>query len=322
MTTRIYSAALTMLFLLAFASGVSALEKLKWGTPVKTAPQSYLPPLTAEERGFWKENGLEVEWVGFADASAMNQAIAARSLFIGFSATVPVLLAGAGGVPVIFVSDLYSPDDWRLWVRPDSRIREAKDLKGAKVGVHRLGSVTHGYALALVKHLGLEKDVKFIASGGIPETLAATKAGITDGQLSAINVMIKLKLAGEFREVLSLDDLNIIPKEWLGFGIVAHHDFTRRSPEVVRKAIRAILSSLDFVRKNPGWTIEKLKVELGIPEEGGRILHRDFLERYSKNGRITKQAVENVRNFFIEYGVVPKDKTPLTEKLFTAEFVP
>src|SRR3990172_4897564 len=55
-------------------------EKIKFATAVKLFPVFYLPVLAAEERGYWKEEDLEVEWVPFAGGHPMNQAIAAGAI--------------------------------------------------------------------------------------------------------------------------------------------------------------------------------------------------------------------------------------------------
>jgi len=55
-----------------------AVEKLNFGTATKTSPHYALPMVAAEEKGFWKEQGLEVEGIPFSSAGAMFRAIAAR----------------------------------------------------------------------------------------------------------------------------------------------------------------------------------------------------------------------------------------------------
>jgi len=42
-----------------------AADKLRFATTVKTHPILVMPVLAAEEKGFWKQNGLEAEWVPF-----------------------------------------------------------------------------------------------------------------------------------------------------------------------------------------------------------------------------------------------------------------
>jgi ABC-type nitrate/sulfonate/bicarbonate transport system substrate-binding protein len=50
-----------MLLALMLAVGQAlALEKVRFGTTVKGLPTYDLPPIVAEQQGYWKKNGLEV----------------------------------------------------------------------------------------------------------------------------------------------------------------------------------------------------------------------------------------------------------------------
>ena len=53
-----------------------AAEKVKIGTPLKFQAVFAMPMLAAEEKGFWKQQGLEVEWVPFTGEVPMQQAVA------------------------------------------------------------------------------------------------------------------------------------------------------------------------------------------------------------------------------------------------------
>lgn len=50
-----------------------AVEKLDLGTSIKFTPAYYLPILAAEDKGFFKEQGLEVEWVPFQKSMILAQ---------------------------------------------------------------------------------------------------------------------------------------------------------------------------------------------------------------------------------------------------------
>lgn len=305
---------------LTLARGSAAAEKLKFATGVKISPIYNLPVWAAEEKGFWKENGLEGEWVPFRSTEEMFQATVAGSVFIGFASSTTVLPAASRGLPVRLVADLYSPDDNHVWVRRDSPIREAKDLKGARVGILRFRAIDHTYILTLLRSLGMEKEAKFVALGGASEVIAALKAGHIDAMARPRNMVITLKLAGEIREVAAIHDF--FPKEWVGFGIAAHKEWVRKKPETVKGAIKAILQSLDFIRKEPDWARGKMRSEQGFSEEAAKVIYGDLVERYTRDGKITLAAVENVRRFLLDHGILPQDKTPPASELFTMDYLP
>ena len=123
-----------------------AAEKINFATAIKVTPAYYLPVLAAEERGFWRENGLKVNWIPFRGGPDMQKAIVARSVLIGLTTAGGLIAAATRGVPVIIVSDLQKTAGVGLYVLADSPIKNPKQLAGKKIGVTRLGAVDHAYA--------------------------------------------------------------------------------------------------------------------------------------------------------------------------------
>src|SRR3972149_2479652 len=79
-------------------------EVLRFGTPVKGAPRFDMVVLAAEERGFWKENGLEVNWFPFRGSTEMVKAVAGGAIDAGEGDAVSLLLDVARGVPLLLVA--------------------------------------------------------------------------------------------------------------------------------------------------------------------------------------------------------------------------
>lgn len=293
------------------------MEKLKFATATRVVPSYYLPPLAAQEKGIWKKNGLDAEWVPFASAPPLYQAVASGAVAIGLTMSVAQLQAAAAGVPVVIISNLDTTDKFFVWARQESRFKEPRDLKGARLGVARMGSVQHIYGRVVAKAVGLEdKDVGFVASGGIPESLAALKTGAIDAVILSIGPMAELKVKGEVREFSAVE--NYLPKEWLAHVGFAHRAFVKNSPDIIRKVIKSVLEATEFIRNNPSWATEKIRLTSGYSSEASRLAYEEL--SYSRDGKIDPRAVENMRNFTIEYGIVAKEKIPPTAELFTAEF--
>lgn len=155
------------------------------------------------------------------------------------------------------VADMHATENFYVWVRTDSRFKKPSDLKGAKVSVTRFGGVAHAYGRFLAKSLNLEKDIRFIASGGVRQEVAGLKSGVDDGAILSSFVMGPLKLAKEARELLALRDY--LPKEWTDVVVFAHRDLAKNKPEVVKKGITGLLKGGQFVIENRAWAIEKMK---------------------------------------------------------------
>lgn len=297
---------------------LGAAEKLKFATSVRAYSVFYLPALAAQEKGFWKENGLDTEWVPFSAGGAMVPAVAAGEINVALASVTLIAQAAARGIPVWAVSNLYPKEEFYVYVRADSRFKEPRDLKGAKMSVSRFGAIQHAYGRTVTRALGLEKDVRLVATGGIAETVAALRTGAIDALVLTRDQMINFKIAGEVKELVTVS--SYLPKDWVDMVMMARKDFSEKNPDMVKKMVKALLQSLDFIQKNPRWAIGTMKRESGFSEEAARTLYEGF--RFTRDGKMEKSAVESVRNFLMEYGIVPKDKTPPATELYTERFLP
>lgn len=290
-------------------------EKLKFATPLKVSPYLGLPPLAAQEQGFWKEEGLDAEWVAFDSGGAMARALAGGHVDMAIHGTSSVIMEIARGVPQIIVAEMEAKYDFMVFVPSKSALRQPKDIKGTKIGVIGFGSLAEIFGRVVTRNLGLEKDVKFVALGSTPSMVAGLKAGAVDGMLTTFFGVAPLVFAGEIREVLVVTDH--LPKNWSEIILNVRNDFLQKQPESVKKGVRAILKAGQFLLQNKSWTIEKTKSQFRYTPEAAAgifpVLH------YSKEGKIDRQALENVTNLLLEYGLIVKEKTPPVEQMYTRQ---
>src|SRR5581483_2937355 len=89
-------------------------------------------------------------------------------------------------------------------------ITKPEDLKGKTVGVSGIGAVSHVAGLLAVQKLGLQGQVNFLATGGLPETLAGIKTGKVDcGMLSPPQTFQAIQEQG-LREVADAAKLDVV----------------------------------------------------------------------------------------------------------------
>lgn len=248
-------------------------------------------------------------------------AATAGHINMGAASAGSMVQAAAAGAPVLIVASLYPRGEWFLYVRSGGRFKEPKDLKGAKIGVHQLGTASHAASLVVLKALGIEKEAKFVGVGGIPETIAALKSGAIDATSGySIFNFAKLEATGEVFPLVRVSDY--LPKEWLDHILFARKEFLKTNPDTGKRAVKAILQGIDFIVKNPAWAMQKIKAEQGFSDEEVRlVMEREGGLRYTRDGKIDRKALENVRDFYIRYGIVSKDKMPPVEQLYTNELV-
>lgn len=314
------SARITILGLtIIFTTGpVLALEKLEIASGVKDQAAYYLPVLAATEMNFWQKNGLEVEWVPFRTGAIMFGAMAGGKVKISLMPAVTTIQAQAGGVPAVIVADLYVKSEFFLWVKPDSTIKGPRDLKGKKLGIMRRGTIPYAYARVIAKAGGVEEEAQYIGTGDIPESVAAFKAGVVDAVVFTPYAMAVLENTGEAKRLISVADYT--PQEWTEHVVIVYKDFLKAKPDTVKKVIKAIFQGVDFVRNNPGWAAGKMSSVQGFSEATARKLIESLIPGFSKDGLLSRKAIENLRKLILDYELAPKEKLPPVEQIYASGF--
>lgn len=302
-------------FLVLYEGPAVSQEKLKFAIAVVT-PTLILPPLAAEEGGLWKKNGLEVELSVFTGGRQMTDVIAAGQVHAGLFTAVSQFTANAGGLPLLRVGELHEGHLFSIWVGSRSRLRQPQDLKGTRIGVARLGALQHAFGQAVVKRLGIEKEVKFISTGTVPATVAALRRGVIDALVLTFHQMVLLENAGEVRELTPVAPY--LPKKWADYGVVVTRPFAQNRESTVTKMVKAMLGAAQYIGDHPDWAMAKLEREFGYTRDVAERVYRSL--SYTRDGRIDPEALQNVLNFLAEYGIVSKERLPKLEELYTSKF--
>lgn len=300
-----------------FSSHPWAAEKMKLGSGIKMSPIYYLPVTAAEEKGFWKENGLEVEWVPFAGSTPMYQAVAGGALNVALVDAPSTVLAAARGISAAAVSDLQSAELFVVWARTDPRFKEPKDFRGTKCGTPRLGSVAHVYCQVAAKKLGLEKEIKAVSVGGIPEILAGLRTGAIELTAEPTHLMTRLKEQGIIRELFPMSEL--VPKPWAGHWLIAAKSFARRDALSLKKLVKATLQATNFLQRDQAWSIGKMVEAFKFTPSGAKEMFSNY--RFATDGNIPLQAIENLTRFLIEYGLLAREKAPSADEIYMPQFL-
>lgn len=183
------AAVVTASLLLARPMPSDALEKVTFGYPTPTVNLgSHAALVMAMGMGFFAEEGLDVEPVGFKGSGTLIPQLANRRVLIGFANPDILILSrqpGRDHLPLKFFYNAVRRSIWTMIVLENSPIKELTDLRGKKLGV---GLLTYGnvpITKAMLKELGMEvgKDVDMIAVG----LYASAFQALISGQIAALN---------------------------------------------------------------------------------------------------------------------------------------
>jgi len=247
--------------MLLFAAPTSAQELVKIPVQIPAITPAVTPFAIARDRGYYRQEGLDVQLVVMPSAIGMQALLGGNVKFstAGGAGLLPILR----GAPVRFMFTTFSRPMFWLYSRPD--LRTVESLKGKKVGVSSLGSGPDSLLRELLKKRGLEggRDVAILAVGSGTARFFALQAGSVDAAMLSIPANLMAQEAG-FRELVSF-----IEQEWIELqGTVNVTDqLLATDPGLVEKFIRATLKGFIHFRDQRARTIEILARFLRTKED-------------------------------------------------------
>ncbi len=156
--------------------------------------------------GIFAKHGLELEVSAFGGDARMQQALTADSIDIGIGSG-PGMAFMAKGVPAKAVAAMAGvPRNMAVMVGYDLPIKTVDDLKGKKLGVTTVGSLTDWIGKRINQQQGLGPDgITTVPIGGMQPARAAVKTGQIDGYIGALEVGYALEEAKEWRVITDRD---------------------------------------------------------------------------------------------------------------------
>ena len=250
-----------LISLLTVVGLVAKAEARTVNVAVPTLSMVVIAFTAAKEKGYYQEEGLDVNLVVMRDTLGISALIGGNADFASMSGAG--FTAILGGVPLRFVfSSFFRPMFW-LYAKPE--IQDVKSLKGKRVGVTGLGSGPDNLLRETLKRNGLEggRDATILALG-LPSTVAtALRAGTVDAGTISPPFNFIVKEAG-FRELVSYLKEDFVE---LQGSILAHEKLLQSDPALVEKFVRGTVKGLRYARENKAGTIPILLRYMKLKED-------------------------------------------------------
>jgi NitT/TauT family transport system substrate-binding protein len=250
------AAALAALGTAARPASAQAPEKTKVTIAVGGKNLFYYLPLTiAEQRGYFREEGLDVEIVDFAGGSAALRAVVGGSADVVSGAYEHTInLQGKGQEFTEFVLQGRAPQivlAVSTKTMPD--FKSIVDLKGRKIGVTAPGSSTNVMANFVLAKAGLKpSDVSFIGVG----TSAGAVSAVKSGQVDAIsNLDPVISMLERDRAIRVVADTRTLKDTQAIFGgpmpagcLYAPAAFLKKNPNTTQRLANAMVKALRWLQ--------------------------------------------------------------------------
>lgn len=326
LTTTI--AALVLSAASAFAQ-VAGVEKPKLTIGVGGKSLLYYLPLTiAEKKGFFKEQGLDVEIQDFAGGSKSLQALIGGSVDVVAGAYEHTIRMQAKGQDIRSTIELGRFPAIVVAVKKGVKYDTPADLKGMKIGVTAPGSSTNMLMNFVLAKAGLTpQDVSFIGVGSAASAVAAVR----NGQLDAIShlepVITMLEQSGDIR-VLYDTRTEAGTRELFGGSnpaavIYAKKSFIDANPNTMQAVVNAEYKALQWMK-----AASPDEIAAVVPPEyllGDKALYIAALEHsraaYSQTGVIDPAGMKSASDMLVRFDPELKDAKVDLATTFDGRFV-
>jgi ABC-type nitrate/sulfonate/bicarbonate transport system substrate-binding protein len=280
-----------LLFVVAILVSVSvpfaAAQSTKIHISAPSKSLSWFPVHLTREKGFYRAEGLDVDYVIMRPQIAMQALIAGD---VGYTTALgSTLRAAYRNVPVRVVMTIADKPLFALIARPG--INSVEELKGRLLGVSSFGASTDTYARALLRRFKLvpNQDVKILALGGGTARIAAMETGAVDAALieAPYNVMLERK---GFRKILFVGDL--IPSPLAGFG--TRLEKIQNQPDEIQRLVRATLRGIQYAKGNKQDTVRSIMKWSEMDQSLAEGSYDMAASGWSNTGAATPQGIQIV----------------------------
>ena len=294
-----------LLIVLTYLSRVEA----RMVVGVSTVNVAFLPIYLTQDKGFFKDEGLDVLVVMFNAGATNLQAM--------IGGDVQIM---AGGVPETVLARAAGADIKNFWaisnVMPfqiygSAKLKSLEQSKGKKFAISRFGSLSEFLTRSALKHSGVDpKDVTMLQIGATPARFTTLASGIVDATILWFPVTERAKAAG----MKKLFDLKDLYPNWTNVGFIARENWLAKEKEQTTKFLRAYQRGVRYTRENRNDGIRTLEKYVGLNAAEAAAGYDEYRESFPLDGRILDAGIVATIEQEIETGRL-KGKIAVSEMI-------
>jgi len=216
-----------------------------------------------QERGFFRDEGIDVEFIEFQAGGPMLKALIAGELDLAESGFGPLPPAVAQGAEIKLVGAAKPGLNFALYTKRS--IDRLEDLYGKSVGIADPGSFVHQLMVALLEERGLDPEkLNYANIGSSPAIFRAVLAGKVDAGPSTIDWEPEARRAPDVKVLLYFDEY--LPR-YVRTMLMARDRDIQQKPDVLVRALTAWARSIRYAIDHRDEWIALAEAKTGRPKD-------------------------------------------------------
>jgi ABC-type nitrate/sulfonate/bicarbonate transport system substrate-binding protein len=259
-----------LLAMLALTPRSEAQDKISMG--LSSVSALHTATWVAQERGLFRKHNIDAEIIVTGQGGTAGiAALLANDIQMVSSAGDLLAAAALRGGDTVMVAGVVNKGLQRILTVPD--IKTPADLKGKRVGVTRIGAVSHVVLLMMLQRWKMSvNDVQVMQVGSSPNMLVSLDKKGIEAAVLTIPSMFVAEDHG-YRVLLDMADTDIY---YLHTMIGTTRNYIKNNRDKVSRFLKGYLEGLAFVKQNRKESIEIVKKKLRIGAEQERNLERSI----------------------------------------------
>jgi len=276
---------------------------------VSTVNVAFLPIYLTQDKGFFKDEGLDVLVVMFNAGATNLQAMIGGDVQIMAGGVPETVLARAGGADIKNFWAISNVMPFQIY--GSAKLKSLGQSKGKKFAISRFGSLSEFLTRSALKHSGVDpKDVTMLQIGATPARFTTLASGIVDATILWFPVTERAKAAG----MNKLFDLKDLYPNWTNVGFIARENWLAKEKEQTTKFLRAYQRGIRYTRENRHDGIRTLEKYVGLNAAEAAAGYDEYRESFPLDGRILDAGIVATIEQEIETGRL-KGKIPVSEMI-------
>jgi len=279
---------------------------------------SFVPADIGQTLGIFKKHGIDITISAFGGDPKIQQAMAADGIDIGLGSGPGMAFIAKGSPVKAVAATADQPLDFLLVGRNDGSVPTLADLKGRKVGVSGVGSVTNWLVTEIARQHGWGVEgIPRVGLGNDANRIAALKTKSVDAVIVNVAVALRYVHSGEGKVLARFSDL---VKDFHDHVIFATNKIIKAKPEAVRGFLAGWFETVKFMRANKAKTVEMAKTVMHTDDATAAAIYDEVMPSFNEDGHFKPKALAALARSYVALKTLPKE--PDMSTLYTEAFLP